>query len=97
MYPLPRIDDILVALGDARYFKSLDLASGYWQIELGEDARKKSAFTTYNRLFEFVRMRFGLCNAPATFLRLMQIVLSGLEYQSVFIYLDDVLVASKTF
>ena len=84
-------------VGDAGYFMSLDLASGYWQIELDEDARKKSAFTTYNGLFEFVRMPFGLCNAPATFQRLMQMVLSGLEYQSVFIYLDDVLIASKMF
>ena len=97
VYPLPRVDDILIALGDAKYFTSLDLASGYWQIELDEDARKKSAFTTYNGLFEFVRMPFGLCNAPATFQRLMQMVLSGLEYRGVFIYLDDVLVASKTF
>ena len=84
-------------VGDARYFTSLDLASGYWHIELDEDARKKSAFTTYNGLFEFVRMPFDLCNAPATFQRLMQMVLSGLEYQSIFIYLDDMLIASKTF
>ena len=97
VYPLPRVDDILVALGESKFFSSLDLASGYWQIELDEDARKKSAFTTYNGLFEFVRMPFGLCNAPATFQRLMQRVLSGLEYQCCFIYLDDILVASKTF
>ena len=97
VYPLPRVDDILIALGDSKYFSSLDLASGYWQIELEEDARKKSAFTTYNGLFEFIRMPFGLCNAPATFQRLMQRVLSGLEYKCCFIYLDDILVASKTF
>ena len=97
VYPLPRVDDILIALGESKYFSSLDLASGYWQIELDEDARKKSAFTTYRGLFEFIRMPFGLCNAPATFQRLMQTVLSGLEYKSCFIYVDDVLVASKTF
>ena len=97
VYPLPRVDDILVALGGSKYFSSLDLASGYWQIELDEDARKKSAFTTYNGLFEFIRMPFRLCNAPATFQRLMQRILAGLEYKSCFIYLDDVLVASKTF
>ena len=97
VYPLPRVDDILDALGEARYFSSLDLASGYWQVELDKDAREKSAFTTYNGLFEFTRMPFGLCNAPATFQRIMQIVLAGLEWQSCFVYLDDILIASKTF
>ena len=97
VYPLPRVDDILVALGDARYFSSLDLASGYWQIGLDPGTRQKSAFVTYNGLYEFVRMPFGLCNAPATFQRLMRRILSGLEYKCCFIYLDDILVASKTF
>lgn len=97
VYPLPRIDDILTSLGDKHYFSTLDLASGYWQVGLDEQARAKSAFTTFKGLYEFVRMPFGLCNAPATFQRLMQRVLSGLEWQSCFVYLDDVLVASKTF
>ena len=89
------MDDILVTLGEAQYFTSLDLASGYWQIGLSEDARQKSAFFTYNRLFEFLRMPFGLCNAPATFQQLMQRVLAGLEYKCCFTYLDDVPI--KTF
>ena len=97
VYPLPRVDDLLVALGGAKYFSSLDLASGYWQVELAEDARQKSAFTTHHGLFEFVRMPFGLCNAPATFQRVMQKVLAGLEWKTCFVYLDDVLVVSETF
>ena len=97
VYPLPRIDDILDTLGEAKYFSSLDLASGYWQVELAPDARQKSAFTTHKVLFEFVRMPFGLCNAPATFHRVMQVVLAGLEWRSCFVYLDDILIASKTF
>ena len=97
VYPLPRIDDILDTLGKAKYFSSLDLASGYWQVELSPGARQKSAFTTHRGLFEFVRMPFGLCNAPATFQRLMQKVLAGLEWNSCFVYLDDILLASKTF
>ena len=96
VFPLPRVDDIFDTLNGAQYFTSLDLASGYWQVELDDDARAKSAFTTYNGLFEFVRMPFGLCNAPATFQRVMQVVLSGLEWQSCFVYLDDILIASRT-
>ena len=97
VYPLPRITDILDTLGDARYFSSLDLASGYWQVELDKDAGPKSAFATHNGLYEFVRMPFGLCNAPATFQRVMQVVLAGLEWHSCFVYIDDVLIASRTF
>ena len=77
-----------------RFFSTLDLTSGYWQLKL--DARSKSAFTTFEG-YEFVRMPFGLCNAPATFQRLMQQVLTGLERKSCFVYMDDILVASKTF
>ena len=96
VYPLPRVEDILDTLGEAKYFTSLDLASGYWQVELDEDARAKSAFTTHHGLFEFTRMPFGRCNAPATFQRAMQAVLAGLEWNSCFVYLDDILIASRT-
>ena len=97
VFPLPRVDDILDALGGAKYFSSLDLLSGYWQVQLDEEAVKKSAFITFNGLYEFTRMPFGLCNAPATFQRLMQRVLGGLLGKTCFVFLDDVLIASKTF
>ena len=93
----PELMIFFITLNGAKYFTSLDLASGYWQVELDEDARAKSAFTTYNGVLESVRMPFGLCNAPATFQRVMQIVLSGLEWMSCFVYLNDILIASKTF
>ena len=97
VYPLPRIDDILDTLAQAKYFTTLDLSAGYWQVELHEDSQAKTAFTTHCGLFEFTRMPFGLCNALATFQRLMQVVLSGLEWDCCFVYIDDILVASKTF
>ena len=97
VYPLPRIDDILDALGKTGYFSSLDLAQGYWQVELDEESQQKSAFTTHRGLFEFTCVPFGLCNAPATFQRLMTQILADLEWGICFVYLDDILVTSKTF
>ena len=96
-YPLPRIDDILDTLGGSQYFTSLDLASGYWQVGMDEESVQKSAFITHSGLYEFVRMPFGMCNAPATFQRLMEIVLSDLLWKHCFAYLDDILVCSPTF
>ena len=81
MYPLHRVDDILDAVGGIQYFSTLDLASGYWQVELDEEAREKSAFTTFKGLYEFTWMPFGLCNAPATFQHIMQKILTGLEWK----------------
>ena len=64
-YPLPRIDDALDSLTRAQYFTTLDLASGYWQLRVNEEDISKTAFACHRGLFEFVRMPFGLCNAPA--------------------------------
>ena len=86
-----------VTLGESKFFSSLDLASGYWQVNLDLDSHQKSAFATYFGVFEFVCMSFGLCNAPATLQGLMQKVLAGLEWHSCFVYLDDILVASRVF
>ena len=97
VYPLPRIDDILNTLSEARYFSTLDFASGFWQIEMDPVTREKSAFVTHHGLHEFVRMPFGLCNALVPFQRLMQVVLARLEWKCCFVYLDDILVCSKTF
>ena len=98
--PLPRIDDLLDQLGAAKYFSTLDLAAGYWQIQMHPDSVEKTAFTTPQGLFEFRVMPFGLTNTPSVFQRLMQRVLAGLNPPNgqayVVVYIDDVLVFSSS-
>ena len=100
-FPLPRIDDLLDQLGKSKYFSTVDMASGYWQIPVHRNSREKTAFTTHRGLFEFRVMPFGLRNAPAVFQRLMECVLQGLNPEDgpdfVSAYIDDVLVFSATF
>ena len=79
-YPLPRIDATLDSLSGCKYFTTLDLASGYWQVALEESDKEKTAFSTPQGHFEFNVMPFGMTNAPATFQRLMECALSGLTY-----------------
>eukprot|EP00923_Selenidium_pygospionis_P004728 GHVN01007816.1.p1 GENE.GHVN01007816.1~~GHVN01007816.1.p1 ORF type:complete len:363 (-),score=7.78 GHVN01007816.1:84-1172(-) len=96
VYPLPRIDDCLNAMEGMRYFSTFDLLSGYWQVKVADQDKDKTAFVSPNGLFQFRRMPFGLCNAPATFQRLMDFVLAGIKWQSCLVYLDDVVVFSRT-
>lgn len=97
VYPMPRIDDALDCLQGAEYFSSIDLRSGYWQIPMHESDKEKTAFSTPDGLYEFNVMPFGLCNAPATFERLMDTVLRGLKWRTCLCYLDDVVIFSSTF
>ncbi len=96
-YLLPRIDDILDALRGAKYFCSIDLASGYWQIKVAEKDREENAFGSHLGLYEFLCMSCGLTGAPATFSRLMDKVLDGLIGKKCLVYLDDVIIYGKTF
>ena len=95
-YPLPRIDDSLDALAGSMYFSTLDLVSGYSQVPLDQVAREKSAFVTRGGLWQWV-LPFSLTSAPATFERLMEKVLKGLQWQTLLLYMDDVIVFSKDF
>lgn len=97
VFPLPLISEILDSLGAAKFFTSLDLAWGYWQIKMKESDVPKTAFVTYSGLYEFTRMPFGLTNAPATFQRSMQHVLAGLQPHIALLYIDDVLIHSPSF
>ena len=96
-YPLPRIDATLDTLHGAKLFTTLDLASGYWQVEVKEEDKEKTAFSTPQGHFEFNKMPFGLTNAPATFQRLMECILAGLTGDECLIYIDDIVVFSRTF
>ena len=96
-YPLPRIDDTPDMLAGKRWSSTLDLVSGYWQVSLSREARVKTAFATHSGLLQFKVMPFGLCNAPATFERLMDRVLQGLQWSRCLVYLDDVISFGSTF
>ncbi|KAE9272147.1 hypothetical protein PR003_g30294, partial [Phytophthora rubi] len=95
VYPLPRIDETLEALGGARLFTTLDLRSGYWQIGMAPGDRDKTAFTTKQGLYRFKRMPFGLMNASSTFQRMMNGVLRGLTWLTCLVYLDDIVVFTR--
>ena len=96
-YPLPRIDDALDALSGSKYFTTLDLQSGYHQVAMDTDSIEKTAFISHAGLYEYNVMSFGLTNAPPTFQRLMQRVLHGLDWKICLVYIDDVIIFSRTF
>ena len=96
--PLPRIDDSLDALSGSKWWSCLDMKSGYWQLDIAEQDRHLTAFSIPGgEQWQWKKLAFGLCNAPSTFTRLMQMVFSGLLWKIVILYLDDIICHSKTF
>src|SRR6266508_525393 len=96
-YLIPRQTEIFASFGGAGWFISLDLASEYWQVEMKPKSREVTAFITPWRLFEWNRMPFDLYNVPATFQCLMNQVLRKYLGKFVLVYLDDIIIYSKTF
>ena len=95
-YPLPRMDECIESLGGATVFTTLDCNSGYWQVETAGEDREKTKFASHCGLHHFLRMPFGLKNAPATFQRAVDIILSQVKWETALVYLDDVIIYSKT-
>ena len=96
-YPLPRIDDSLASLQNGKFFTTLDMFAGYWQIPMDERSKELTAFISEAGLFQFEVMPFGLSTAGATFQRFMDAVLAGLKWKSLLVYLDDVIIFSNSF
>ena len=96
-YSLPRIEETLDCLNGAQWFTSLDLKLGYWQVELDEESKALTAFTVGPLgFYQCEHMSFGLTNAPATFQRLMESCLGDVHLKWVIIYLDDIIIFSKS-
>ena len=96
-FPLPLIEECFDALDGVQFLSTTDLSSGYFQLMVSESDRPKTAFITKYGLFQFRRLAMGLCNAPATFQRAMSQVLTGLNWKTAIIYLDDLIMVGKSF
>ena len=95
-YPLPLIQDIFDQLEGAKIFSTLDLQTGFWQIPVAEKDREKTSFVCHRGSFQFVRMPFGVQGAPALFQRVMDYVLRDLIGRCCFVYIDDIVIYSRT-
>ena len=96
-YPLPQMQETMESMVGTQFFSTMDLKSGFWQVKMAKDSQQYTAFTVGSMgVYEFLRMLYGLCNAPVTFQRLMQNCLGDLNLTYALIYLDDVIVFSRT-
>jgi len=96
-YPMSRMDDMLAILGTCKYFSTFDLAKGFYQIQMHESDKEKTAFLSHHELWQFKRLPMGLRNSPATFVRCVDQVMGNLKWQICCVYFDDIIIFSQTF
>jgi len=96
VYPLPRKDDCIDFLGDAKVFSTLACNSGYWEIPVADDDRDRTTFVCHKGAYRYFRLPFGLSNAPATFQRAIDMILGGLKWKRCLVYLDDIMGFSQS-
>ncbi|PAA63097.1 hypothetical protein BOX15_Mlig014814g1 [Macrostomum lignano] len=96
-YPLPHLQQSMDALAGCSWFTTIDCKQGFNQVVVDEADRYKTAFYSTRGLMQFKKMGFGMCNSPATFQRLMELVMSGLTWEEVLVYVDDLIVFSRSF
>ena len=92
-FPVPRIDDCIDSIGQAKYVTKFDLLKGFWEISLTDRAKEISAFVTPNGLYQYIVMPFGMKNSPATFQRLTNTIIAGLDNCKA--YIDDAIIYSE--
>ena len=95
-YPLPRVDDCIDFLGEASVFSMLECDSGYWQISVAVEDQDKTTFTRHEGTYKYIRLPFCLTNAPATFQRAIDMILSVVKWKTCLVYWDDVIVFSRS-
>lgn len=95
-YPIPRMDDCTDSLGQAKVFTTLDANWGFWQLPLRNEDREKTAFCSFDGLYQFTRMPFGLTNAPASFQRALDVILARYKWKTCLVYIDDVIIFSSS-
>ena len=96
-YPLPTFQDVTDLLGKAKLFSVMDMRSGFWQLQVDENSKHKTAFICHSGLFEFNRIPFGLRNSPIVFQQVMEQALRGMNYYSALVYVDDIITFTTTF
>jgi Reverse transcriptase (RNA-dependent DNA polymerase)/RNase H-like domain found in reverse transcriptase len=97
VYPLPRMDDCLDSLGEEQVFSTLYANAGYWQVKVAEKDLDKTSFICHAGTYQFKRMPFGLVNAPSTFQRSMDVIISSVKWKFCLVYFDDIIIYSPTF
>ena len=96
-YPLPTFQDVTDLLGKAKLFSVMDMKSGFWQLQIDEESKEKTAFICHSGLYEFNRVPFGLKNSPIIFQQVVEQALRGMNYYTALVYVDDIISFSPCF